>query len=117
MYCIERLVRALHEELRERLAPRSPAAKARRPDAATRPELIDGPGLAVRGRGYHIDVSHLSSVVQMSIHLPPGEELEPGPRAVRLRRRCRRAFSPRPIPLRGLPRLRRLPGDPGRGPR
>ncbi len=79
-YCVGRLVRALHQELGERLR----GEVLRREGAA--PETESGPGSVRRllaGRDwlfeddfYHIDVSHLSSVVQMSVHLPRGEELE-----------------------------------------
>ena len=72
-YCVRRLVRALSEQLIERLRN---DLQSRGLDAsgATVPELLRdelfGEDL------YHIDVSHLSSVVQMALHLPPGPELD-----------------------------------------
>ncbi len=74
-YCVRRLVRALYEELRGRLA----ADIARREGAA--PELL-GVHRLLEGRDWifedefgHVDVSHLSAVVQMSVHLEGSEEL------------------------------------------
>jgi hypothetical protein len=83
-YCIQRLVRALYAELRERLAAEIERHEDKRPVEADAP--ADAPG-AVRkmivGRNYlfaddsyHIDVSHLSSVVQMSVSLQPCAELD-----------------------------------------
>lgn len=74
-YCIQRLVRTLHGELRERLR-----AEIARHDGAAPPEetvrgLMAGRDWLFEDEFYHIDVSHLGSVVQMSIHLPRGEEL------------------------------------------
>ena len=72
-YCVRRLVRALSEQLVERLRNdlRSHGLDA---SGTTVPELLRdelfGEDL------YHIDVSHLSSVVQMAMQLPPGPELD-----------------------------------------
>jgi hypothetical protein len=72
-YCVKRLVRSLHEQLIERLRNdlRSHGLDA---SGATVQDLLRdelfGEDL------YHIDVSHLSSVVQMALHLPPGPELD-----------------------------------------
>jgi len=75
--CLKQLVRALYEELRERL----------RTDIAQREGIEPSPALSVRellrGREqmlfgedfYHIDTSHLSSVVQFAYYLPVCEEL------------------------------------------
>jgi hypothetical protein len=78
-YCVGRLVRSLYNELRERVLAdierqegKAPPHDARHPTVR---ELIAGrAGLFADGFA-HIDTSHLSSVVQMSVHLPPGEEL------------------------------------------
>jgi hypothetical protein len=76
-YCIERLVRALHRELRERLAADIAQHEGTAPQAAGIPELIAGRDWLFEDEfSYHIDVSHLGSVVQMAVHLPPGPELE-----------------------------------------
>jgi hypothetical protein len=81
--CIRALVRALYDELRERLAVDIERHEGQRPPEADEPPAT--PGVITRlmaGRdwlfaedSYHIDLSHLSSVVQMSLHLPPGLEL------------------------------------------
>jgi hypothetical protein len=78
-YCIRRLANALYAELRERLAGEIKRHEGKDPRdekaAVSVTELM-------AGRDYlfeefaHIDVSHLSSVVQMSIQLEPGETLE-----------------------------------------
>lgn len=72
-YCIGRLVRTLHEQLLERLRA---DVRERGGDAtaATISELLRRYPELVAEDSYHIDVSHLSSVVQMSLYLPAGEE-------------------------------------------
>ncbi|HVK18384.1 MAG TPA: hypothetical protein VM533_15720 [Fimbriiglobus sp.] len=72
-YCVKRLVRALHDQLVERLRN---DLRSRGLDASgdTVPELLRDELLGEDL--YHIDVSHLSSVVQMALHLPPGPELD-----------------------------------------
>jgi hypothetical protein len=76
-YCIKRLVRALHAELRERLLAEIAHREGQPPQAATIPELLASRDwLFEEEFAYHIDVSHLSSVVQLAVHLPPGPELE-----------------------------------------
>ncbi len=82
-YCLQRLVRALYTELRERLTAEIERQEGKPPAEAEAPP--DTPGVVRRlitGRDwlfgddfYHIDVSHLSSVVQMSLHLQPCPEL------------------------------------------
>lgn len=73
-YCVGRLVRALHAQLAERLrsdlAARGSTVK---PEATITQILADHPELFTEDT-YHIDTSHLASVVQMSTYLPPGEE-------------------------------------------
>jgi hypothetical protein len=78
-YCVARLVRALYAELRERLLAdierqegKMPPHDAERPTVR---ELIAGRENLFADGFAHIDVSHLSSVVQMSIRLEPGAEL------------------------------------------
>jgi hypothetical protein len=75
-YCIKRLVRALYEELRVRLAADIARREGATPVAQTVRGLMAGNDWLFEDEFYHIDVSHLGSVVQMSVHLPPGEELE-----------------------------------------
>ncbi len=82
-HCVTALVRALYAELRERLAGEIERHDGQPPPEANEPP--DTPGVVRRlmaGRDwlfadefYHVDVSHLSSVVQMSMHLTPCPEL------------------------------------------
>jgi hypothetical protein len=75
-HCIKRLVRALHTELRERLAAEVERVEGKRPEGQSVPELIAGRDWMFADEfSYHIDVSHLGSTVQMAAHLPPCEEL------------------------------------------
>lgn len=82
--CVQMLVRALYAELRERLVaeivrhegkPPAEAAAAAGQAGVVR-QLIAGRDWLFADDFYHIDVSHLSSVIQMAVHLPPGPELE-----------------------------------------
>jgi hypothetical protein len=75
-YCIRRLVRALHGELRERLKAEVLRHEDREPTASSVSELIGGRAWLFQDDFYHIDVSHLGAVVQMSIHLEPCPELD-----------------------------------------
>jgi hypothetical protein len=82
--CLQALVRALYAELRERLTVEIERREGQHPPEADAPEgaggvvrrlIVDRPWL-FDDDCYHIDTSHLSSVVQMSIHLEPGPEME-----------------------------------------
>jgi hypothetical protein len=75
-YCVGRLVRALHEQLVERLRNDLAARGVTVPEVASIPRLIEGHPELFGEDAYHTDTSHLSSVVQMSTHLPPGPELD-----------------------------------------
>lgn len=75
-YCIRRLVRALHNELIQRLSTEIERVQNFRPTAKSVPELIAGRDWLFADDLYHIDISHLGSVVQMSMHLPQSEELQ-----------------------------------------
>jgi hypothetical protein len=83
-YCVGRVLDVLYEELRDRVATDierregQPPAESSAPREArgvvrsmiaTRPELF-------ADDNYHIDFSHLSMAVQMSLELPPGPALE-----------------------------------------
>lgn len=71
-HCVKGLVRALHAQLTERLANCGlpvPAGATLGQVVRDRPELFENDG-------YHIDTSHLSSVVQFAMHLPPCPEHE-----------------------------------------
>jgi hypothetical protein len=83
LYFVRSLVRALYNELRHRLAAEIENRFSLRPAAADEP--ADTPGVVSKlikdrdwlfeDEAYHIDTSHLSSVVQMSMHLKPCLEL------------------------------------------
>ena len=84
--CIRRLVRALHQELVERLRSEISRQEAEKvsgpfsaaetgPDTFSVRNLIAGRDWLFNDDFYHIDLSHLSSVVQMSMHLEPSTEL------------------------------------------
>jgi hypothetical protein len=75
-YCIKRLVRTLHQELRDRLGAEIARQEGAAPTATTVKELMAGRDWLFADEFYHVDISHLGAVVQMSIYLPPGEELE-----------------------------------------
>jgi hypothetical protein len=82
-FCIRAVVRALYAELRERLVAEIEGREGKRPaEAEAAPDtagvvhrLITGRDELFADEFYHIDTSHLSSVVQMSIHLEPCLEL------------------------------------------
>jgi hypothetical protein len=75
IYCIEGLVRALYDQLRERLVEEVSRREGAATPSRTVSELIGGRDWLFEDEFYHVDVSHLSAVVQMSIHLHPGPEL------------------------------------------
>jgi hypothetical protein len=80
--CVRMLVRALYDELRERLTAdiTRHEAKPLPTDPADKPgairHLMAGRDWLFADEGYHIDVSHLSSVVQLAERLASGPELE-----------------------------------------
>jgi hypothetical protein len=75
-YCIKRVVRSLYQELYERLSAEIERQEGKKPEARTVRELMEGRDWLFADDFYHIDISHLGAVVQMSVHLPPGEELQ-----------------------------------------
>jgi hypothetical protein len=82
-YCIQALIRALYAELRDRLTAEIERQEGKLPEEASAPTdthgvirpLIAGRDWLFGEDCYHIDLSHLSSVVQMSMHLEPCAEL------------------------------------------
>lgn len=74
-HCVRRLVRAVHQELCERIRFDIARREGAAPDANTVAELLAGRDWLFENESYHIDVSHLGAVAQMSVHLPPGPEL------------------------------------------
>lgn len=76
-YCIGRLVRALHAQLCERLRAMIEDVEGQPPPIdAPLDQLIAGREWLFEGDAWHIDQSHLHSIVQLSVHLSAGEELE-----------------------------------------
>jgi hypothetical protein len=75
-YCVKRVVRSLHQELHDRLSVEIERQEGKKPEGRTVGELIAGRDWLFADDFYHIDLSHLGAVVQMSVHLPPGEELQ-----------------------------------------
>lgn len=73
--CIKRLVRTLHEELMHRLKAEIERQQGFAPTGKTIPELIEGRDFLFADEFYHIDLSHLSAVVQMSSQLDNCPEL------------------------------------------
>lgn len=73
-YCIGKLVAALHEQLNERVrADLAQRGKPASPDAPLAPLLTDD---LFAEDAYHIDISHLQSVVQMATQLSSGPTLD-----------------------------------------
>jgi hypothetical protein len=71
---ITRLVDSLYGDLRERLAIHVKELEGTvPPDTAGVAEILQGRDKLLGEDSYHIDVSHLSSVVQFALELPPGE--------------------------------------------
>jgi hypothetical protein len=75
-YCIRRVIRNLHDELRERLVHIITNQEGSAPKGTTITELIAGRDWLFSDEFAHVDVSHLSSAVQMSAQLDPCAELD-----------------------------------------
>ncbi|MBA4066709.1 MAG: hypothetical protein C0501_23985 [Isosphaera sp.] len=73
-HCVGRLVRALHAQLTERVRADLAARGVNPPDDVSLPRLVDAHPELFADDAYHVDTSHLSSVVQMSVHLPAGPD-------------------------------------------
>jgi hypothetical protein len=74
--CIKLLVRALHEQLLERLISDIIERGDTIPATSSVLDVLVGRSYLFANDAYHIDTSHLSSVVQMSLELLSGEELK-----------------------------------------
>jgi hypothetical protein len=74
-YCIRKLARALHGELCQRLKAEIAHREGSAPETASVPALLAGRDWLFSDDFYHIDISHLGAIVQMSIFLTGGEEL------------------------------------------
>ena len=75
-YCVTKLARALHDQLAERLRNDLAGRGTSVSPHATVAQLVETDPALFADDAYHIDTSHLSSVVQMSTHLPPGEGVD-----------------------------------------
>jgi hypothetical protein len=83
-YCVKALVRTLVAELRGRVQYDIEQREGKLPEMASSPpetpgvlrQLLVGRESMFGEESYHIDLSHLSSVVQMATMLPPSPELE-----------------------------------------
>jgi hypothetical protein len=73
--CSKTLIRALHRELVERLRAEIQRVQNFAPTANTVRELLEGRDWMFNDDFYHIDLSHLNSVVQMATQLDKCEEL------------------------------------------
>lgn len=72
--CLKLLVRTLHKELVERLAHEIKEREGSAPAAVSVPILIKGRDWLFADDNYHIDTSHLNSVVRLARYLPKCEE-------------------------------------------
>jgi hypothetical protein len=74
-YCIRRLVHAIHGELSDRLCSAIAQHEGHAPSADARlGELLEARDWLFADEMYHIDVSHLSSIIQFALELGPGED-------------------------------------------
>lgn len=73
-HCVGRLVHTLHAQLRERLVTDLAGRGVRVPADATIPQIMDANPDVTADDAYHLDTSHLASVVQMSTYLSAGPE-------------------------------------------
>jgi hypothetical protein len=72
-YCVTRLAHGLHAQLVERLRNDLAGRGVAVPDGATIAQLVELDPALLADDAYHIDTSHLASVVQLAAtHLPPG---------------------------------------------
>src|SRR5262249_31314582 len=74
--CIKLMVRALHEQLLERLKSDIDSRGEPVPTTNNIIEVLHGRDLLFVDDAYHIDTSHLSSVAQMSLELNGGDEVQ-----------------------------------------
>jgi hypothetical protein len=74
--CARKLVRSMHHQLFERLRTEIAAQQGFEPTGTTIAELVAGRDWLFADQMYLVDVSHLSSTVQLSLNIPNGEELK-----------------------------------------
>jgi hypothetical protein len=75
-HCVKRLVRALHTQLKERITNDFTSRGVHIPDGATIGQMLAGQEDLFADDLYHVDTSHLNSVVQMATQLSPCPELD-----------------------------------------
>ena len=75
-YCAKRLVRALHAQLTDRLAGDLNQRNVTPAEGATVPQMLAAHPELMADDAYHIDTSHLSSVVLAAMQLPRCVELD-----------------------------------------
>ena len=74
-YCIQKLVRALYDQLQARVAEDVGEREGQRPGGQSLGEIMATRNWLFETDFAHVDVSHLQSVVQMSLALPDCDEL------------------------------------------
>ncbi len=75
-YSIKGLVRALYEQIRQRLTEEIVGREGKEPETQSVQAMIAGRDWLFADEIYHVDISHLSAIVQMSIELQPSPELD-----------------------------------------
>ena len=73
-YCVGRLVRRVHAQVTERLRGDAEGRGLKLPANAGIRQIVEAHPELFAEDSYHIDTSHLSSVVQMSTYLPKGPD-------------------------------------------
>jgi hypothetical protein len=74
-YCVKRLVKALHAQLRERLATDLTSRGTPAAEGESITQILAAHPDLTADDGYHIDTSHLSSVVNLAMQLPACPEV------------------------------------------
>ena len=75
-HCVARLVAALHAQLLDRLRADAVHRGLNVPENATVSEIVTEYPQLLADENYHVDVSHLASVVQLALQLPAGAAAE-----------------------------------------
>jgi hypothetical protein len=74
-HCIQKLIHAMHAQLKERLQNDLRGRGVNLSESESITTLVEKHPELFVDDAYHIDVSHLSSIVQMALHLPACPEL------------------------------------------
>jgi hypothetical protein len=74
-HCVKSLLKALYDQLLERLRQDVAGREGPLPPDLTIPQILAGRDWLLEDNNYHVDTSHLNSVVHMSVHLPKCPEL------------------------------------------